>query len=157
MNPGRWWPAIKDWPPFPPHDMGTHPKTGEPWSERLMGNEAVALLLAEDIVCILAPCQKHKDEDEAAPTLWVNCSDLFYWACADAEPLPPVGFGGDLEAPLWDLYDRVRRDGPHGASVWCCLRRGMRPQTPIERNWRRDLLWTDELEALPPRDPKECG
>lgn len=87
----------------------------------------------------------------------MNCSDVFYWACADAEPLPPVGFGADLDRPFWDLYDAVRKDGDAGATRWCCLRRGMRPQTPLEKRMRERGEWTPELEALPPRDPKECG
>jgi hypothetical protein len=87
----------------------------------------------------------------------VICNDLFWWATADNEPLPLLGFGAIHEAPFWDLYARVRAGGHDGAEVWCCLRRGMRPQTPIERQWRETGLWTAELEALPARDPKECG
>lgn len=81
--------------------------------------------------------------------LVVNCNDLFYWACGDAEGLSyrdiPV---------LWNAWER---DGRGGVERWVCLHRGMRPQTPVERDWRAAGVWDAALEALPPRDPKDCG
>lgn len=78
----------------------------------------------------------------------VNCNDLFYWATADAEIVPyselPALFAMHLE-------------GRAGCSRWCCRRRKMRPQTPIERLWRAEGIWDEELESFPARDPKECG
>lgn len=60
----------------------------------------------------------HDDECK----LWVNCSDLFYWATADSE-----------EFAIDDLpsLNRALEESPkHGTLLWCCRKRGMRPQRP---------------------------
>lgn len=136
LSPSTLAPAPQRWPAYGP--------------DSYQANNALALLLVADIVHPMG------GEGEAPPVM-VGCNDLFFWGCADAEPLPFLGFGREMEAPFWDLYARVRRDGSHGAEVWCCLRRQMRPQTPIEAQWRQAGRWTAELEALPARDPKEGG
>lgn len=80
--------------------------------------------------------------------LYVNCNDLFYWACADCESIP--------FSEIRSLYERVfDKDGNYqkwGSTIWACLRRGMRPQHPIEDAMKKDGFWTDELEALPIRE-----
>lgn len=81
--------------------------------------------------------------------LFVNCNDLFWWATADAECCELHELPG--------LYDAWKAHGAVGVERWCCYRRKMRPQTPIEKQMRERGQWTPELEALPPRDPKECG
>lgn len=81
--------------------------------------------------------------------LFVHCNDLFWWACADAENCELHELKG--------LYDIWKARGDVGAEQWCCYRRKMRPQTPIEKQWREKGQWTPELEALPSRGPKECG
>lgn len=139
-DPSEWWPIRANWPEYGPNSY--------------MADAALALLILEDIVIPLAPAPGTK-----APTLHVNCNDVFWWACADCEPLPLIGFGKDKEAAFWDLYQRVRTETVvgFGSDSWCCLQRGMRPQTPIEKEWREAGVWSDELEALPSRDPKDCG
>jgi hypothetical protein len=137
----QWWPQREAWPAFPPEGEDGH---------RYRATEALALLVLDEILVPL-------NGGDAGVALMVGCNDLFFWACADAEPIPPIGFSAGLDGPFWDLYDRYRKSGPDGVVVWCCLRRGMRPQTPIERDMRKAGTWTDELEALPPRDPKDCG
>jgi hypothetical protein len=138
----EWHPKPRAWPEYGP--------------DSCMTEGALALLILEGVVVPLAPA-KRLDGSFTGPTICVLCNDLFWWGTADAEELPPLGFGEEDEAPFWDLYARVRRDGHHGAEVWCCIHRGMRPQTPIEKDWRTSGRWTPELEALPPRNPKECG
>lgn len=123
--PARWWPARDD-------DT----------------DRALALLIARGYVFTLAP---HPADEDEVPRIFVNCSDLFYWGCADAEPVPVLGFRVEDEVLFTDLYRRART-APNGADVWCCLRRKMRPQACIEERWRRDGLWTPELEALPVRE-----
>lgn len=85
------------------------------------------------------------DGDKAPAAIFVNCNDLFAWACADAEPLPM--------SEINNLYAMEREHRPHGASIWACLRRGMRPQGPVEKKMREAGAWTDEMEALPLREP----
>ena len=63
-------------------------------------------------------------------TLFIICSDLFYWGCADAEDF---------------IYDdipdfiKAKQDCPkHYDSLWCCRKRGMRPQKPCYRNFTEE-------------------
>lgn len=154
-DPDRWWPKREDWPEFPPYvwpeeALAKHPHPERLKPTRFQTEQALALLILDDVVVLV-----NGGENGISPQ--VGCNDVFYWACADCEPIPPVGFGGDLDEPFWSLYDQYRKDGHTGALIWCCLRRGMRPQTPIERDMRAAGTWTDELEALPPREPGSCG
>lgn len=82
-------------------------------------------------------------------TLAVNANDLFYWATSDCEQL--------RYNEIDSLYRSWLKDKRWGVSKWVCKKRKMRPQTPIERDMRRDGVWDDELESFPYRDPKECG
>ena len=132
----RWWPKREAWP------------TGS--SGQICTEEALALLILENVVVPL------NGGDEGI-TVQALCNDLFYWGTADSQEIPPIGFTEEGDAHLLALYDAYREHGHYGASRWCCLQRGMRPQTPIERDWRKDGLWDDELEALPARDPEDCG
>lgn len=79
--------------------------------------------------------------------LFVNCNDVFYWGCADAEPLPL--------SELRRLYE-MWRESPAGPTRWCCLRRGMRPQHPVMDDMRKAGTWTADLEALPPRSAADA-
>ena len=81
--------------------------------------------------------------------LFVSCNDVFAWGCADAEELP--------HEEVRRLYEMWKAREHWGATEWCCLRRKMRPQAPVERDMRTADAWTAALEALPPREPKECG
>lgn len=129
----QWWPKREDWPAFPPENDG----------DRYWPEQALALLILEDVVVAV-------NSGECGITVQVNCNDLFYWACADCEPLPLIGFGKETEAPFWELYDMYRTRG--AADEWVCLRRQMRPQYCIEQGMKRDGQWTEALEALPVRE-----
>lgn len=78
-------------------------------------------------------------------TLYVNCNDLFMWACADAEPLSP-----DDILPLWRAW---KADPKHGTSKWACVRRGMQPQKPVVKMMKEDGAWDAAMEALPAAPP----
>lgn len=73
--------------------------------------------------------------------LYVNCNDLFYWACADAEPLPNKEIGR--------LYKMHMADKKYGSSKWCCFRRNLRPQVPIVEMMKKDGAWDEAMELLP--------
>lgn len=99
------------------------------------------LLLAH--ICLIPETDYHAPwsgmEDSCAVV--VNCNDLFWWATADAEPLP--------YSEILNLYQAWKADPKWGFAHWACLHRGLRPQAPIERDMRTDGAWSDALEALP--------
>lgn len=74
--------------------------------------------------------------------VFVNCNDVFAWACADGERLP--------ESEVGNLY-RMWKAEKWGAEKWCCLRRQCRPQKPMVDLMKKDGVWDDKMEALPPR------
>lgn len=78
--------------------------------------------------------------------LFVNCNDVFAWACADAEPI--------MLSELRALYDRWRANRSWGAIQWCCLKRGVRPQAPVLKDMKAAGMWDEALEALPVREAR---
>lgn len=75
----------------------------------------------------------------------VNCNDLFFWACADFEPVEP----GDLMAidqAQTDVENATQKHGrdslAEAMTLWACRKRKMRPQRP----WMRGM--SNELRAL---------
>lgn len=67
--------------------------------------------------------QVHKDTETLS--VYVDCSDLFYWGTADAEKIE-MDDVPDLRQAMADL-------GEHGywaGQLFCARRRGMRPQGP---------------------------
>lgn len=95
--------------------------------------------------------QLHVDETkgtsvgEATTVLYVNCNDLFYWACADAERIKNNEIG--------TFYKMHMANKKWGSAKWCCLKRKMRPQVPIVEAMKKDGFWDAELEALPAPHP----
>lgn len=73
--------------------------------------------------------------------LYVNCSDVFAWACADAEPLSC--------SQIINLYKFWKSDNEYGPIKWCCIQRNQRPQGPVERNMKESGSWDEVMEALP--------
>jgi len=72
--------------------------------------------------------------------LYVNCNDMFAWACADAEDLPNDQIG--------TLYKMHMADKCWGSAKWCCIQRNQKPQPPVERDMRKDGVWDDVMENL---------
>lgn len=109
---------------------------------------ALAQLLAADVVFPNSRVYLQENGEKAEETivLFINCNDLFYWGCADAEC-----FTYEEVAAVWEAWRDER------LSRWVCLRRKMRPQTPIEKEWREEGRWDEALEALPVRSPEDCG
>ena len=73
--------------------------------------------------------------------LFVLCNDLFVWGSADAESLPHDEIG--------NLYKAWEQDKAWGTDKWCCIRRNMKPQKPIEKAMKRAGVWDSVMEALP--------
>lgn len=56
--------------------------------------------------------------------IYVNCSDVFAWGCADAED-----FNDEQLLPLFKLF---KKDQSWGTAMWCMIQRKERPQKPVE-------------------------
>ncbi len=136
MSDDNWWPDRKDWPEFPTEEW-IRPD-GTVHTYRFGTETAMALLLLEEHVIML--------NANGTCGLFVNCSDTFFYASADAEPIPPVGFNQD---PIfWELYDLVREHDYLGATKWCSLRRGILPLKKYQDRMVEAGLWCDKLEAI---------
>lgn len=87
------------------------------------------------------------DEGEKV-ILGVNCNDVFYWACADAEDITVEELG--------DLTACLKLSPKYGIMLWCCRKRKMRPQSPwYERFSDNEKKLFDACG--PERDPKTEG
>lgn len=74
-------------------------------------------------------------------SLTLNCNDMFYWACADCETFEP-GDEALLDAVVADLREHGGREDDLSATcywmpLFCCRKRGMRPQHPFFRTYDR--------------------
>lgn len=67
-----------------------------------------------------------------------NCSDVFCWACADAEEV--------LFAELQDLYDHYLKDKTWGTAVWCIKKRNEMPQPPVYEAIMKCGIW--DLDSM---------
>lgn len=143
MSDDNWWPERKNWPEFPTQEW-TKPD-GTVHTYRFETEAAMALLLLEEHVIML--------NANGTCGLFVNCSDTFFYASADAEPIPPVGFNQD---PIfWELYDLVREHDYLGATKWCSLRRGILPLKKYQDRMVEAGLWCDKLEAIKAKKENE--
>ena len=83
--------------------------------------EVVDLILTEDIRLSV------RDEEVK---MWVLCNDLFFWACADGE---------DFDLSDLDDFNQAFKDSPdNGQILWCCRKRGMRPQKPYYKYFSKE-------------------
>ena len=140
-------------------DMGIYPSASKggasPYEKRtdfMEGWNAYGKELLEKCCVVqkwmteLPPENKHDIEDfllngnlrinvrEGKVHLWVLCNDLFFWGCADGEAFDL----GDLP----DLKKSLQDSPANGDELWCCRKRGMRPQKPYYKGF------TDEETIL---------
>jgi hypothetical protein len=73
--------------------------------------------------------------------LFLNCNDVFAWACADA---CEVTF-----SDLPRLFNMIRVDEKHGGTKFACIKRNLQPQKPLKDMMIKDGSWTEELDKLP--------
>lgn len=140
MEDNQWWLSRERWPEFPMEELLSN--TERAFNHRFGEEQAMALLILEEYVVML--------NAKGQCGLFVNCSDTFYYASADAEPIPPVGFGKD--EIFWELYDLVRLHGGIGAIKWCAIRRNAKPLKKYLDQIRDEGIWCERMEALPERD-----
>ncbi len=67
------------------------------------------------------------DGEYAPVTFMVNCNDLFFWACSDAEVITEDNIS-EFEQAYKDI------DSPYAQILFCCRVRGMRPQKPYYKH-----------------------
>ena len=130
-------------------------------SERVFFDEAraLAMLLVENVcfintrayVEITWPGDKETDRPKIRDdtiVVFMNCNDVFAWACADAESISTAGD----EVEDNELYDLTRLHLEHrtwGSTKWICLKRNEKPQRPMADAMRKAGYWDEEMEALP--------
>jgi hypothetical protein len=88
---------------------------------------SVVRLLEEDRLCISVD---ESEPDAPRLVLMVNCNDLFYWACADAEEI--------TLAELPALEQALQESPTHGDLLWCARKRQMRPQAPYYKGFTKE-------------------
>lgn len=134
----EWWPKENKWPLFKPdiHDK---------FKFRYGADTALALLMLENyVVCLTS----RATDTEVTIGLYAMCNDTFYSATADAESIPPIHFGEDLDKPFWELYDLVRQYQWIGLVIWVMSRRKQKP-LPSYINKIKDLgLWKAEYDLF---------
>ena len=111
--------------------------------EEVCIDEACLAKLLQDEVLFANGRRYICDYDGEQPetiVLFVNCNDIFAWACADAEPLPLKEVG-----PLFKMH---QSDPTWGAARWCCFRRNQKPQGPVIEAMKRDGSWDERMETL---------
>ncbi len=107
--------------------------------------QAVAQLLAAEVCFVNGRPYAFKKGDAAnaeTVVVFVNCNDIFAWACADGEDLPL----GEVES----LYRHVLKHPTWGSAMWCCKRRKEQPQAPVVRDMKEAGAWDAEMDALEP-------
>lgn len=120
----NWEPEREVWPEYGPY--------GEE-GRRLMGQEALALLLTDDGIAFLVTTP----EGYALPA--VNCNDIFGYGVSDCEPIPHPEMGDGTA--FWELYDWVRLHGGLGAIAWATKRRGYAPIEPRVNRLKEEGIW----------------
>lgn len=102
---------------------------------------ALACLLAEDVVFVNNIKHPDYETDVWCTVVYVNCNDVFAWACADAETIRCSEIVG--------LYRRFREDRVWGSVKWACVKRNLKPQPAIIRAMKESGVWDEEMELLP--------
>ena len=111
------------------------------------------------VLALLAKYEQHEDvwwrvDGEYAPvTFIVNCNDLFFWACADAELITDENIA---------MFEQAYKDASehecgecYAGLLFCCRERKMRPQGAYYESFPKSM-WGMFDECGPDRD-KEKG
>jgi hypothetical protein len=108
---------------------------------------ALACLLA-DGVCFLNNVEFTKGSGEFTTCVFVLCSDLMSWGCADAESIK--NNDGEEPSEIIDLYRHWAQNKKWGPSKWVCIKRNEQPQRPVKESMIKDGVWDETLDKLPP-------
>jgi hypothetical protein len=83
-----------------------------------------------------------------AAVLFVNCNDVFAWACADCEEITEND--GEEPSEIIELYKCYKQSSKWGGTRWVCIKRKEKPQDPIVEAMKKDGQWDEVMENLPP-------
>lgn len=108
---------------------------------------ALAILLADNVLFYNNAKLSTPKNDNWNTVLYVFCSDVFVWACADAESIS--NSDGDEGSEIIELYKLWKENKKYGAVKWACLKRNMQPQKPLKKQMITDGYWDEQLENLP--------
>lgn len=106
---------------------------------------ALSHLLKDGVLlCNTAHYSWNKDGKSNGETivLFVNCNDIFAWACADAETVTT----GEIPA----LYRLWQANNAWGPAKWCAIKRNEKPQAPAIEYMKKAGIWDEQMEALRP-------
>jgi hypothetical protein len=114
-------------------------------------NKALAYLLLNDIVFLnnidLSKSHSHYyDKPTYTTVVYVLCSDVFSYCCADAECISSSD--GGLDSEIYLLYKYCKENPYFGHIKFCALKRKMRPLKEIVERMKNADYWCDELEKL---------
>jgi hypothetical protein len=107
---------------------------------------ALAVLLANQVVFLNNAKLSVPNSDVWNTVVYVNCNDVFLWACADAEPIS--NSDGDEGSEIIELYKLFKENPMHGPTKWVCKKRNLQPQKPLKQMMIKDGYWDSELESL---------
>lgn len=103
-------------------------------------DEQALMKLLQERVCSFGSVWDSEEENYLGIGVFVNCNDLFYWACADGEIV--------THANVENIYRHYVKDPKWGVTIWACKQRGQQPQMPIKKRMIEVGVWTEELEKL---------
>jgi hypothetical protein len=96
------------------------------------------------------------DEDTDDAQVLINCSDMFFWGCADSEPIE-----ADDVALLQSCFNDLKALDPqqawyvHTGDLYCARKRQMRPQGAQYKHFN-PIVWP-LFNACGPHRPSEFG
>lgn len=100
-----------------------------------------------------------KDENGVL-SVSMNCSDIFAWGCADAEPIGPEDLP-DIEKARDDVRALApgihNLDSLHWTELWCARKREMRPQGAFFRHIEDERIAQLFADAGPQRQGGVLG
>lgn len=121
---------VMDWSARREDGTRLHPDQPEQ-EEEFESDKALAMLLMNDVIFLNSHWWEEDWPERARKqtALCVNCNDVFAWGCADGE--------GIEYAELEELYRLWLKYPRHGGDLWCVLKRGQMPQSPVAQSMRK--------------------
>jgi len=97
----------------------------------------VAELLNNEVLM----CLGAQDQDgKSTIGIFLNCSDVFAWGCADCEPI--------TQEDLPSLYRMCRADPKYGDIKWVCKKANLQPQRALADIMKAAGCWEPWMDEL---------
>lgn len=103
---------------------------------------ALAVLLANNVIFTNSLWWKTQwpDASRKLAGLFVECSDVFAWGCADGELCE--------FSDIPEVFSFWEKDPEYGHYVWCCKRRNQEPQHAMREVIEKSGIWDFKLLNL---------